>query len=141
MGNISPNFDDFELLSKGMLELIKKANLVPRWFIPERAIDFLEDLREFFGSVVSINHTKNGIVYNRRGICTIEENIAEDRDETTQHLRVAFDISLYSEKNELVYEWIKKNAEFYGIGGLGLYSTFVHTDFRNSKEPVLWFGK
>lgn len=38
------------------------------------------------------------------------------------------------------YSEIKKNANTLGIKGLGLYPTFVHVDFRPSRNLVTWSG-
>ena len=134
---ISPHFEDYELLSPKLLEAIHDKDTDPKFFIREDALDFLEDLRIYFGTPVSVNH--KGM--NKRGICTTEENLKEGRTITSQHNFCAFDISLYKENIDLVYSWIKKNALSYNIGGIGRYDTFIHVDFRNNDKISEWDGR
>ena len=136
---VSKHFDDWELFSPKLLAAIHDKDLPGEWFVQEDAIDFLEDLREFYGSPVSINQPTKELLH--RGICTDSENLKQGRTLTSQHNFCAFDISLYDEDLTLVYQWIKKNAASYRIGGIGLYKTFIHVDWRNKSVPALWTGE
>ncbi len=133
---VSNHFSDWELFSPKLLEAIHDKDLPGEWFVQEDAIDFLEDLREFYGSPVSINQPTKELLH--RGICTDDENLKQGRTLTSQHNFCAFDISLYDEDIYSVYQWIKKNAKLYGIGAIGLYDNFIHIDFRNSDKLVEW---
>jgi len=133
---ISKHFHDYEILSPKLIELCREKNIPTIWFIPEIVIDFLESLRDIFNKPVYVNH-KN---LNLRGICTNEENLDEDRTLLSQHNFSAIDVSIYAIDQEVLYNWVKSNAEAFLIGGFGMNwkEKFIHIDWRNAKEPIKW---
>lgn len=129
---ISKHFEDWELLSPEIIKLCNEKDIPTKWFIPQKAIDVLEDLREELNAPVYINQPKKNLY--RRGICTNQENLEAKRTLTSQHNYCAFDVSIYSIEIEELYRWFLQNAKTLGIGAFGVNreQNFVHFDFRNA---------
>ena len=127
--------DAYDLSKEGSLHLSKNfqvkefackdlSNIV---FIQQFLVEILQDVRDHFGSPVTINS----------GYRTANHNKKVGGSEHSMHLvGCAADIVVKGVSPVIVYDYL--NSEYPGILGLGLYSTFTHVDTRINQSR--WRG-
>lgn len=101
------------------------AAKTPAPYIDTNLIAILTDVREFFGVPVKVTSSYRTPEYNK----------AIGSDDNSRHLYkhkgAAADIQVKDTRPQEVYDYI--NARYPDTLGLGLYSSFVHVDTRDTK--------
>lgn len=127
---ITPHFQVWEMQQGDELEYLKvDYNL----FLAAEKIK-----THFKGAKVSIKISKDINRGFRSYFCNLKAGGVED----SQHVPgKAMDISVEGYTPLTVYKWVKANHKDLGIGGLGVYRTFVHIDTRNNGKTLVSWDK
>jgi uncharacterized protein YcbK (DUF882 family) len=116
---------DVEWFSPKTLDAIRKRSLNPKIFLDQRILDFVDQLREYFGKPLLLNHED----YSLRGFRTFEENkTIQGSAEYSQHCYGrAADITIIGIPDAIVAE----HAKSIGVPYVLLENGWVHMDVRN----------
>ncbi len=99
-----------------------------------KLVSLLDIIREAAGSAITITSGYRSPAYNRK----------IGGAKTSQHMQgTAADIKckgMHAEKLHSLILRLYRDGKLPGLGGLGLYPTFVHVDIRPTQRLARWHG-